>query len=238
MSAKTLVLAQLRPIKLELGKLAHPEGSCLISMGLTRVLCTATVEDKVPRFLQDTGRGWVTAEYGMLPRSTHTRQERERTRGRPNSRALEISRLIGRCLRAGVDLKSLGERTVILDCDVLQADGGTRCAAINGAAVALHQALEHLVRQGELTANPMHTMVAAVSVGLVDRKPVLDLDYGQDSQAAVDMNVVMTGEGAFVEIQGTAEQSPFDRQELDKMLDLARLGIEELIRQQRKALGL
>ena len=238
MNLKKLVLKQLRPIGIELGKLTHPEGSCLISMGQTRVLCTASVEDKVPSFLKNTGRGWVTAEYGMLPRSTHTRQERERSRGKPNSRALEISRLIGRSLRASVNLESLGERSIILDCDVLQADGGTRCCAISGAAVALYQALEHLVGQGELPANPMHTLVAALSVGLIEGEPVVDLNYEEDSQAAVDLNVVMTGEGKLVEIQGTAEKSPFNRRELDKMLDLARLGIEELIRIQKEALRL
>ncbi|MBN2289300.1 MAG: ribonuclease PH [Candidatus Glassbacteria bacterium] len=238
MSLETQAIEQLRPVAIEPGILVHPEGSCLFSMGRTRVICTATVEDKVPPFLLDTGRGWVTAEYGMLPRSTHTRQVRERTRGRPDSRALEISRLVGRCLRATMDLGSLGERTVTLDCDVLQADGGTRCCAINGAAVALCQALESLVGRGELKANPMHTLVAGLSVGLVRGEPVLDLDYEKDSQAEVDMNVVMTAGGGFVEIQGAAEKSPFDRGQLDLMLELARLGIGEIIRRQREALGL
>jgi len=238
MRRKTAAPEQLRPVGIETGKLTHPEGSCLFSMGQTRVLCTASVEDKVPAFLQEAGRGWVTAEYGMLPRSTHTRQERERTRGKPNSRALEISRLIGRCLRACVDLKSLGERTVILDCDVLQADGGTRCCAVNGAVVALYQALEHLVSEGGLQSNPMHILVAAVSVGLIEGRPALDLDYSEDSRAAVDMNVVMTDRGGFVEVQGTAEKTPFERRELDEMLELAGVGIEELVRRQREALGL
>ncbi|MFC1537751.1 ribonuclease PH [Gemmatimonadota bacterium] len=238
MSLKSIALEQLRPIEIEIGKLLHPEGSCLFSMGRTRVLCTATVEDKVPPFLQDTGKGWVTAEYGMLPRSTNTRQERERTRGKANSRALEISRLIGRSLRACVDLQALGRRTVILDCDVLQADGGTRCCAVNGAAIALHQALQQLVDQGRLPDNPMRTLAAAVSVGMVQGEPALDLDYEKDSGAGVDMNVVMNGEGRFIEIQGSAEKSTFSRGELDRLLELSGLGIEEILRRQRETLGL
>ena len=238
MSLKSLALEQLRTIEIELGKLIHPEGSCLFSMGRTRVLCTATVEEKVPPFLQDTGKGWITAEYGMLPRSTNTRQERERTRGKANSRALEISRLIGRSLRSCVDLQALGQRTVILDCDVIQADGGTRCCAINGSSIALHQALEKIVGQGQLKANPMQTMAAAVSVGIVQEEPVLDLDYDKDSRAEVDMNVVMNGEGEYIEIQGSAEKSTFTREELDRMLKLAGFGIREILQRQRETLGL
>jgi ribonuclease PH len=219
--------------------MAHAEGSCLASMGLTRVLCSATVEEKLPPFLEGAGKGgWVTAEYGMLPRSTHTRQQRERARGSANSRALEISRLIGRALRIAVDLPSLGERTVTLDCDVLQADGGTRCCAVNGAVVALHLALGKLVAGGKLAANPLKTLVAAVSVGLVDGAPRLDLDYALDSRAGVDLNVVLTAGGKLVEIQGTAEHEPFDRGQLDELLDLAGEGIDRLIAIQKEVLGL
>lgn len=228
----------MRPLSIKPGKFINPEGSCLISMGQTQVLCNATVEDRVPPFLLNTGKGWVTAEYGMLPRSTTTRMQRERAGGRPNSRSLEISRLIGRSMRAAVDVDRLGPRTVILDCDVLQADGGTRCCAVNGAVVALHLALEGLVKQGILEASPMHTMVAAVSVGIVSGKPALDLDYARDSEADVDLNVVMTAGGEFIELQGTGEKSAFSRGELDTMLELAWSGIEEILCVQRKALGL
>ncbi|HUU28795.1 MAG TPA: ribonuclease PH [archaeon] len=238
MPNKKIGRADLRPVTFDLGYSSHAEGSCLISMGETRVLCTATVEEKVPPFLEGKGQGWVTAEYGMLPRSTHSRQLRERSTGRPDSRALEISRLIGRALRICVDLEALGERTVILDCDVLQADGGTRCCAVNGAVVALYQALSGLVDKGKLQAHPQRSLVAAVSVGLLDREPALDLDYAQDCQADVDMNVVMTEDCRLVEIQGTAEKNPFDNSQLEQMLDLARKGIEQLITMQKKVLGI
>ena len=229
---------ELRPVEFELDYNVHAEGSCLASMGETRVLCTATVEQRVPPFLEGKGQGWVTAEYGMLPRSTHSRQQRERSRSGANSRALEISRLIGRALRIAVDLESLGERTVILDCDVIQADGGTRCCAINGAVVALYKALSRLAEQGELEPDPMTGLIAAVSVGLVDGNLVLDLDYEADSRAEVDMNVVMTASGELVEIQGTAENKPFGQSELNEMLSLARSGIEKLITIQKKVLGI
>jgi len=235
---KKKVRTALRPVSFKLGYLANAEGSCLFSMGKTVVLCAATVEEKVPPFLEGKGQGWVTAEYGMLPRSTHKRQVRERSTGKPNSRALEISRLIGRALRMCIDLTTLGERTVILDCDVLQADGGTRCASVNGAVIALYQALKGLVEEGKLKSNPLHTLVAAVSVGLVDSKPVLDLDYDEDSRAEVDMNVIMTADGNLVEIQGAAEKRPFTEEELKEMLDLARKGIGKLINMQKKALAI
>ena len=229
---------ELRPVEFELDCNVHAEGSCLASMGKTRVLCTATLEEKIPLFLEGLGKGWVTAEYSMLPRSTHSRQPRERSRGAANSRALEISRLIGRVLRIAVDLESLGERTIILDCDVIQADGGTRCCAINGAVVALHSALSGMVKKGELEGNPISELIAAVSVGLVDGKMVLDLDYQADSRAEVDLNVVMTEQGKLVEIQGTAESKPFAETELREMLSLARAGIEKLITWQKKVLGI
>jgi len=228
----------LRPVGFELDCNVHAEGSCMASMGRTRVLCTATVEQRVPQFLEGAGQGWVTAEYGMLPRSTHSRQQRERSRGVANSRALEISRMIGRALRIAVDLESLAERTLVLDCDVLQADGGTRCCAINGAVLALYRALDRLAAQGEIARNPMKGLMAAVSVGLVDGSLALDLDYQADSRAAVDLNVVMTGSGEMVEIQGTAENKPFSEKELDDMLSLARSGIEKLITIQKKVLGI
>ncbi|MCE5270386.1 ribonuclease PH [bacterium] len=228
----------LRPVEFNLDFIPHAEGSCLVTMGRTRVVCTATVETRVPNFLAGQGRGWITAEYGMLPRSTGTRQERERTRGKPNSRALEISRLIGRALRAVIDLEALGERTVMLDCDVIEADGGTRCASINGAAVALHQALARLVAAGYLTVNPLRQLVAAVSVGLVEGAQFLDLDYSLDSRAGVDLNVVLSADCRLIEVQGTAEREPFSRAELDSLLDLATVGIREINRFQNGALGI
>jgi ribonuclease PH len=201
------------------------------------VLCTASVEEGVPPFLRGAGQGWITAEYGMLPRSTHTRTAREAARGRQSGRTQEIQRLIGRSLRATAELKALGERTVTLDCDVLQADGGTRTAAISGAYVALVMAVETLVRDGDLTRHPLHGQVAAVSVGIYRGVPVLDLDYAEDGLAETDMNVVMNDAGAFVEIQGTAEGHAFRRQELDRLLDLAAAGISEIIGLQRQALA-
>ncbi|HMM72321.1 MAG TPA: ribonuclease PH, partial [Rhodocyclaceae bacterium] len=215
----------------------HAEGSVLIEMGDTRVLCTASVEEKVPPFLRGRGRGWVTAEYGMLPRSTHTRSEREAARGKQSGRTQEIQRLIGRSLRAVTDLDALGERQITLDCDVLQADGGTRCAAITGAFIALHDAVSGLLAKGLIRQMVLREHVAAVSVGIVGGEPRLDLDYAEDSACDTDMNLVMTASGGIVEIQGTAEAAPFTRAELDLLLELGRQGIAELIAAQRRALG-
>ncbi len=228
---------ELRAVAIRRGYTRHAEGSVLIEFGDTRVLCTASVEEKVPPFLRDRGQGWVTAEYGMLPRSTHTRTDREAARGRQSGRTLEIQRLIGRSLRAVTDLELLGERTVTVDCDVIQADGGTRTAAITGGCVALHDALSTLVQRGLVGAHPARDFVAAVSVGLYEGIPVLDLDYAEDSRCDTDMNVVMTGAGGFVEVQGTAEGTPFTRAQLDELLELARLGIAELVVKQKQALG-
>ena len=227
----------LRPIHITRGFTKHAEGSVLIEFGDTRVLCTASVEDKVPGFLRGQAKGWLTAEYGMLPRSTHTRSAREAARGKQSGRTQEIQRLIGRSLRAVVDLSALGERQVVIDCDVLQADGGTRTAAITGACVAVHEALDGLVAHGALAANPMRDMVAAVSVGVVDGRPLLDLDYAEDSSCDTDMNVVMTGAGGFIEVQGTAEGVAFTRDELNALLDLASGGIARLVALQREALA-
>lgn len=228
---------QLREIRFTRHFTRHAEGSVLVEFGDTRVLCTATIENGVPHFLRNSGTGWITAEYGMLPRSTHTRSAREAARGKQSGRTQEIQRLIGRSLRAIVDMKALGERTVTLDCDVLQADGGTRTASITGGYVALADACAKLVRRGDLARNPLHGEVAAVSVGIVNGIPVLDLDYAEDSGAETDMNVVMNGGGAFVEVQGTAEGHAFRRNELDALLDLAAGGIGELIERQRQALA-
>ena len=214
----------------------HAEGSVLIEFGDTRVLCTASIEEGVPGFLRGKGQGWITAEYGMLPRATHTRSAREAARGKQSGRTQEIQRLIGRSLRAVVDLAALGERTVTLDCDVLQADGGTRTASITGAYVALADACEALIRRRVLSASPLHGQVAAVSVGIVGGKTLLDLDYGEDSEAETDMNVVMNTAGAFIEVQGTAEGHPFHRHELDALLNLAATGCDELCGLQREAL--
>lgn len=229
--------AQLRPVRITRGFTRHAEGSVLIEFGDTRVLCTASVEESVPPFLRGKGQGWLTAEYGMLPRSTHTRSDREAARGKQSGRTQEIQRLIGRSLRAVMDLNALGERQIVLDCDVLQADGGTRCASITGALVALHDAIGKLLAAGKLTTSPLKDFVAAVSVGIVDGVPVLDLDYPEDSSCDTDMNVVMTGSGGMVEVQGTAEGTPFTRAELDKLLALAEQGIAEIIAAQKKALG-
>jgi len=223
-------------VHFERGYQRYAEGSVLIEFGLTRVLCSASVEDRVPPFLKGQGQGWVTAEYGMLPRSTHTRNAREAARGRQGGRTLEIQRLIGRSLRAVLDLRALGERTVTIDCDVLQADGGTRTAAITGAYVALVEAVRRLEKAGTLRSHPLHGQVAAVSVGLYRGVPVLDLDYAEDVEAETDMNVVMNDAGAFVEIQGTAEGHAFRRSELDQLLDLAAGGVTDLLRLQREAL--
>lgn len=228
--------SQLRPFSLQVGYTRHAEGSVLVKAGDTHVLCNASVLEKVPPFLKGKGQGWVTAEYGMLPRSTHTRSDREAARGKQSGRTQEIQRLIGRSLRAVFDLKALGERTLHLDCDVLQADGGTRCASITGAWVAAAIASRKLLQQGLVTANPLLDHVAAVSVGLVDGHAVLDLDYIEDSGCGADMNIVMTGAGDFVEVQGTAEGQTFRRSELDVLLGLAENGIAELVRLQKQAL--
>ena len=226
----------LRPLTITRHYTRHAEGSVLVEFGHTKVLCTASIEERVPPFLKGKGKGWVTAEYGMLPRSTHTRTDREAAKGKQSGRTQEIQRLIGRSLRAITDLVKLGERQITLDCDVLQADGGTRCAAITGACVALHDALAGLVATGKLAAHPMRDYVAAVSVGIVNGEPVLDLDYAEDSNCDTDMNVVTTGAGGMVELQGTAEGAPFSRAELDALLALAEKGIGAIITAQKLAL--
>jgi len=227
---------QLRTLKITRHYTLHAEGSVLVEFGNTKVLCTASVEEGVPGFLKGKGQGWVTAEYGMLPRSTHTRSAREAARGKQTGRTQEIQRLIGRSLRTVTDLAALGERQITLDCDVIQADGGTRCASITGACVALHDALDSLVKSGKLAANPLRDFVAAVSVGIVDGVPVLDLDYPEDSACDTDMNIVMTGSGGMVELQGTAEGAPFSRAELDALLALGDKGIAQIIAAQKAAL--
>jgi ribonuclease PH len=227
---------QMRAVRITRGYTRHAEGSVLIEFGDTKVLCTASVLDKQPPHLKGLARGWVTAEYGMLPRATHTRGDREAARGKQSGRTQEIQRLIGRALRSVVDLDRLGERTIQLDCDVLQADGGTRTAAITGAFVALRDAVAGLLARNALAASPVLDHVAAVSVGIHGGTPVLDLDYAEDSGSGTDMNVVMTGAGGLVEVQGTAEGAPFSRREMDAMLDLAHKGIRELVEAQRAAL--
>lgn len=227
---------QLRLVHIEKKCLAFAEGSCLISMGQTKVLCAASVEQKVPPFLHGTGQGWVTAEYGLLPRSTHTRTTRDASRGRPDGRTYEIQRLIGRSLRCVVDLPSLGERTIWIDCDVIQADGGTRCAAITGAFVALHDAVSKLADEGTILTWPIKDFIAAVSVGIVKDKETLDLSYGEDSHAEVDMNVVMTLTGKIVEIQAAAERRPFSEEEMKNLMELAKSGISVLIEKQKQVL--
>jgi ribonuclease PH len=229
---------QLRPVRMTRGYTRHAEGSVLVEFGDTRVLCTASVESRVPPFLRDKGVGWLTAEYGMLPRSTHTRSEREAARGKQSGRTQEIQRLIGRALRAVVDLSLLGERSIQVDCDVLQADGGTRTASITGAFVAVHDALTWMRDKGMIATLPVRDFVAAVSVGMKNGTPLLDLDYEEDSSCDTDMNVVMTGAGRYVEVQGTAEKDPFARADLDAMLAHAARGIAELVAHQRRALGL
>lgn len=228
---------QHREIKIERNFTCHAEGSVLISIGRTRVLCTATVDEGVPRFLRGKGQGWVTAEYGMLPRSTHTRMGREAARGKQQGRTVEIQRLIGRSLRAMVDLEKLGERQITIDCDVLQADGGTRCAAITGAAVALVDAINGLQRDKQLTQDPVIGMMSAISVGVFQGQPVLDLDYDEDSNADTDMNVIALEGKGLVEIQGTAEGEVFDRSQLNALLDLAEQGTESLFQAQHAALA-
>jgi ribonuclease PH len=227
----------LRPVRLQRHYTRHAEGSVLVSFGHTQVLCTASVEEKVPPHKRGSGQGWVTAEYGMLPRSTHTRSDREAAKGKQSGRTQEIQRLIGRSMRAVFDLKALGERTIHLDCDVLQADGGTRTAAITGAYVAAHDAVSWLLAQGRIATSPLRDAVAAVSVGIVEGTPLLDLEYVEDSACDTDMNVVMTGAGGFVEVQGTAEGAAFTRAELDVLLALAGKGIGELVALQKAALA-
>jgi ribonuclease PH len=229
---------QLREIVLEPGAAPQAEGSCLIHFGNTRVLCTASVQEKVPPFLRNSGRGWVTAEYGMLPRATNRRTDREAVRGRQSGRTQEIQRLIGRSLRAVTDLSSMGERQIVLDCDVLQADGGTRTAAITGAYVALHQAFAHLVGTGALPVIPLREPVAAISCGLVEGEARLDLDYAEDSTAEADANFVLTASGGIVEIQVTAESEPIDHEQFEAVLRLAQAGVAELVTLQRRALGI
>jgi ribonuclease PH len=228
---------ELRAVRIQRRYTRHAEGSVLVEFGDTRVLCTASVEERVPAFLKESGRGWVSAEYGMLPRSTNTRTEREAARGRQTGRTQEIQRLIGRALRAVIDLSALGSRSIQVDCDVLQADGGTRTAAITGAFVAVHDALTWLQSKKLLAALPVRDFVAAVSVGIYQGEPVLDLDYAEDCACGTDMNVVMTGAGRFVELQGTAEGEPFSRAEVDALLALAGQGVSELIQHQRRALA-
>ncbi|HUO43817.1 MAG TPA: ribonuclease PH [Burkholderiales bacterium] len=227
---------ELRAIRITRRYTRHAEGSVLIECGDTRVICTASVLDQVPSFLKGKGQGWLTAEYGMLPRSTHTRSDREAARGKQSGRTQEIQRLIGRALRAVVDLEKIGERTLHVDCDVIQADGGTRTAAITGAFVAVHDAADFMLKKKMIAATPIRDFVAAVSVGVYEGTPVLDLDYAEDSACDTDMNVVMTGDGGLIEVQGTAEGAPFLRAELDAMLDLATKGIQQLIAVQKMAL--
>ncbi len=228
---------QLRQVEIIRHYTKHAEGSVLVKFGDTHVLCTASVDEKVPGFLKGKGQGWVTAEYGMLPRSTGSRMDREAARGKQSGRTQEIQRLIGRSLRAIIDLEKLGERSIQIDCDVIQADGGTRTASITGAYVALHDAISFLLKNGKISESPLKDSVAAISVGVYQGTPVLDLDYIEDSDCDTDMNVVMTGKGGFVEIQGTAEGEPFERDAMNAMLDLAAHGIQQLIIEQNKALG-
>ena len=229
---------QLRPVEIIRNYTKHAEGSVLVKFGDTHVLCTASVEEKVPGFLRGKNQGWVTAEYGMLPRSTGSRMDREASKGKQSGRTQEIQRLIGRSLRAIIDLGKLGERSIQIDCDVIQADGGTRTASITGAYVALHDAISLLLKKGLIKESPLKDSVAAISVGIYKGSPVLDLDYIEDSDCDTDMNVVMTGSGGFVEIQGTAEGEPFTRDEMNNILDLAQAGITELIQMQKIALGI
>jgi ribonuclease PH len=228
---------QLRKVSLEPGFSRHAEGSCLVKFGDTHVLCTASIDERVPPWMRNSGKGWVTAEYGMLPRSTHTRTDREAARGKQSGRTQEIQRLIGRALRAVVDLPAMGERQINIDCDVLQADGGTRTASITGSWVALHFAFERLIKEGKLAASPMSGQVAAVSCGLWEDTAVLDLDYPEDSKAQADANFVLTGDGGIVEVQGTAEDKPFSEPQFMELLVLAKKGVTELTHLQRLAIG-
>lgn len=228
---------QIRPVKITRNYLKHAEGSVLIEMGDTKVICTASVDEKVPPFIKGTGKGWITSEYGMLPRSTEVRKPRESVRGKIDGRTMEIQRLIGRTLRSIVDLESLGEMTVYIDCDVIQADGGTRTASITGSYVALVDALNKLVEQEKLKSIPLNGFIAAVSVGIKEGQAILDLNYAEDSTCQVDMNLVMTDKGEFIEIQGTGEERPFSRTQLQEMMELGEKGIKELIEIQRQSLG-
>lgn len=228
---------ELRPVKITRGTMKYPEGSALIEMGETKVICTATIEENVPPFLRETGKGWITAEYSMLPRSTKSRNARDAVRGRVGGRSQEIQRIVGRALRAVVNMDKLGERTIIVDCDVFQADGGTRTASITGAFVALTDAVQYLLRDGILQENPIIDFVAAVSVGMIDGKAVLDLNYEEDSKAELDMNVAMTASGLLVEVQGTAERKPFSKDELGQMINIAEKGILRLIAKQKEILA-
>ncbi len=228
---------QLRPVKITRRYIKHAEGSVLIEVGDTKVICTASIENKVPPFLRNSNQGWVTAEYGMLPRSTNTRTQREISKGSASGRTQEIQRLIGRCLRSVVDMRKLGERTIWIDCDVIQADGGTRTASITGGCIALFDALMHMRKNKDLDAMPLKDFVAATSVGVVNGKVLLDLNYNEDSKAEVDMNVIMTGSGKFVEIQGTAEAEPFSAEQMQEMLAAAKKGIDQLVQVQRSYLG-
>ena len=228
---------ELREMKITCNYTKYAEGSCLFEMGDTKVVCTASLEDKIPPFLKDTGSGWITAEYGMHPRSTHIRSPREASRGKIGGRTHEIRRLIGRSLRAVTDLSTLGERTIWIDCDVLQADGGTRCASISGGFIALVEALKKMRKEGQIKTFPIKDFVGAISVGILRGKPILDLTYKEDSQADVDMNVVMTSADKFIEVQGTAERDPFTKAQMDNLLSLAKKGIFQLIETQRKIVG-
>lgn len=228
---------QMRPVRFTRHYTCHAEGAVLVEFGNTKVLCTATVEERVPPFLKGKGQGWVTAEYGMLPRATNTRVQREAAKGKQSGRTMEIQRLIGRALRAVVDLEALGEKQITLDCDVIQADGGTRTASISGAYVALQDAISNLMKQGKLKKNPIHGQVASVSVGIYQGIPMLDLDYVEDSAAETDMNIVMNDAGQFIELQGTAEGHAFRREELDSLLLLANKGISEIMEAQNRALA-
>lgn len=228
---------QLRTVKITRNYTKHAEGSVLVEFGETKVICTASVENSVPRFLRGKGQGWITAEYGMLPRSTGSRMAREASRGKQGGRTMEIQRLIGRSLRAAVNLDALGENTITVDCDVIQADGGTRTASITGACVALTDAISHLREAGKVKVDPLVNMVASVSVGIYNGTPVLDLDYDEDSTAETDMNVVMNSVGGFIEVQGTAEAAPFSEQEFQQMMELAKRGIADLVKVQQVALS-
>ncbi len=228
-------LDEMRKFSIEPGVMRHAEGSCMIKVGDTHVLCSATIEERVPPFLRNSGLGWVTAEYGMLPRATHTRGRREAAQGRQSGRTQEIQRLIGRSLRAGVDRVALGERQISIDCDVIQADGGTRCASITGAWVALRLAVNKLLKAGAVTSDPLIDPVAAVSCGIYGGQPVLDLDYAEDSEAGTDANFIMTGSGGLIEVQASAEGTTFSRETLNTMLDMATMGVSELVKAQKAA---
>ncbi len=228
---------QIRPVTITRNYLKHAEGSVLIEMGDTKVICTASIEDRVPPFLKGSGQGWITSEYGMLPRSTESRKPRDASKGKVDGRTMEIQRLIGRALRSVVDLKKLGEQTIYIDCDVIQADGGTRTASITGAFVALVDAMSKLVQNGRLSIIPIKNFVAAISVGVKDGEVIVDLNYAEDSTCQVDMNIIMTEDGQLVEIQGTGEESPFTRAQLNEMLELGEGGIKELVKVQKEALG-